>query len=69
MAVPISQTGNKRQEQRAGSFSTSWKLASCLTVPGVSVTPMSTRGLKGVAQPSSFQMLPACPERRDSPGC
>lgn len=34
MTVPISQTGNKRQEQAARNFSTSWKLTSRLTVPG-----------------------------------
>lgn len=42
MAEPISQTVNKRQEQTAESFSTSWRLASRLTVPGDSqhlVTP------------------------------
>lgn len=34
MAEPISQAGNKSQEQTAGNFSTSWKLASRWTVPG-----------------------------------
>lgn len=41
-AVPISQTGNKRQEQ-AANFSTSWKLASYLTLLGGSVTPKFRR--------------------------
>lgn len=42
MAEPISQAKNKSQEQTAGNFFTSWKLASHQTVPGGSqhlVTP------------------------------
>lgn len=34
MVVSISQTGKERQEQTSGDLSTSWKLGSCLTVPG-----------------------------------
>lgn len=72
--MPISQTGNKRQEQAADNFSTSWKLASYLTVLGGSVTPKfrSCQCPPGVSgeKPSHFpyQMLPACPERGGRPG-
>lgn len=73
-AVPISQTGNKRQEQAADNFSSSWKPVSCLAVLGGSVTPkfrscQCPPGLSGEwCSHFPYQTFPACPERGGGPG-
>lgn len=70
--MPISQTGNKRQEQAADNFSTSWKLASYLTLLGGSVTPKFRRcrahqGVSGGGQPFPLPNA-SCLPRGGGPG-